>query len=473
MLHKMLTFILILGAVAAPASAAQRRLTLKEAVELALQVDPLLAEAHTGEERSRLAVLRSQLDRVSIKIDGQLRELWNQSNIGGPTQYYCTVGMFTGSVSDRSACENAGGQVTALGSTEAGQGLLNLQAQVAAPLFTGFRVTSNVRRAQRLEDAAATNIRQVRKDVAIAVARLYWSVRRSALVTEVQRAALVRMIEAEAVAKSRVEAGLAPPIDGNRAQVRRLQQMATLADYGGQQREATAQLAVSLGISDDLELVDAPELPTAGPAPVADLLSSAQHDRPEIQGARLQLEAQHQTVRMAQSSYYPQLSVFGLFQFGNNPYLSSLGASSASSSANPFAGVAGNLTLGAQLTMNFFDTLNTYTSVKDARYEEARLASEQRRWTRVVEADVRQAHAHLERLYEQRPPLVEARALAQDNVTILRARYGNGEALIIELLDAEIDQTNAELRVVDLDAQLQLAWIELQAALGNVVGVQP
>src|SRR6476660_7121680 len=66
------------------AEAAQRRLTLAEAVEQALRVEPLVAEARIGEDRGKLGVLRAQLDRVSLKIDGQLQELFNKSNIGGP-----------------------------------------------------------------------------------------------------------------------------------------------------------------------------------------------------------------------------------------------------------------------------------------------------------------------------------------------------------------------------------------------------
>lgn len=449
-----------------------RKLTLAEAVSLALHVDPLVAEAKTAEERSRLAVLRSQLDRVSVKIDGQLQELWNKTNIGGPTQYLCSLGGLEYGTTDRAACESLGGTVsTTEQSPQGGQGLFNLTASVTAPVFTGFRVTSTVRRAQRLRDAAQASIHQVRKDVAIAVARLYWSVRRIGLVAEVQQRALGRLAEAGKVVNARVLAGLAPPIDGNRAELQRLQQVAALADVHGQEREAAAQLAVNLGVSEDIVLIDLPPVPEKGPAAAAEMLRAAR--RPEIDVARWQLEAQRQAVRVAQSAYYPQLSLLGLFQYGNNPYVLGVGASATSSAVNPFANLSADLTLGARLTMNFFDMLNTYTAVRDAKHEEARLAAERRRWERVVEADVRQTHARLERLYARRAPLEQARRIAEDNVAILAARYGNGEALVIELLNAEVELTSAEQQLVDLETQMRLAWIELDAALGSVVGVQP
>ena len=61
--------------------------------------------------------------------------------------------------------------------------------------------------------------------------------------------------------------------------------------------------------------------------------------------------------------------------------------------------------------------------------------------------------------------------MARDNLTIVEGRYKNGDALIIEYLDAQIDLANAELNLADVTAQLQLQWYELQAALGYIVGV--
>src|SRR5206468_13013475 len=123
------------------------------------------------------------------------------------------------------------------------------------PIFSGLRVESNVKRAQKLDEAAVVSIRQARKDLALSVARAYWSVRRLALLIDVQRDSLARLREAEAVTDGRLKAGLAPPIDRNRAVLRRLNLAAQLADLAGQLREATVQLAVTLGVKDDLVLV--------------------------------------------------------------------------------------------------------------------------------------------------------------------------------------------------------------------------
>ena len=308
-----------LGGSASAAEAPPRPLSLADAVELAMRVDPVLAESQVQKDRSKLGVLRAQLERVSLKIDGTLQELWNIQNVGGPTiPPYCTLGL-----PDQSTCTLAGGTWVANPdqNPSSGQGLFNLQANLVAPIFTGFRITADVKRAQM-------------------------------------------------------------------------------------------------------------------------------------------------------AGYYPQLSAFGSFQYGNNPFQFSTGASVASSAANPFTGLAGNLTLGAVLRMNFFDTLSTWSSVKDAKFEESRLAEEKKRADRIVESDVRSAHARVEHLTGRRAPLLAALDVARDNATLLEKRYQNGDALVIEYLDAQIDLAQVELTLVDVSAQLELAWLELDAALGRTVGAR-
>lgn len=453
-----------------PASAAERRLTLAEAVDLAMKIEPTVRQAYVAEERAKLAVLRAQLDRVSLKIDGTIQELYYKTNIGGETLYRCSQGGFTFSATP-DECAQVGG-VSSLAPDSRATGLFNMTANLNVPIFSGLRVESNVKQKQLLREVSQTNVRQARRDLALSVARAYWNVRRVGLLYEVQKASIARLTEAQAVTEARLRAGLAPPIDKNRAAVRRLQAEANLADLSGQLREAAVQLAVTLSLpTDELVLVDQPSFPEAEPAPVDTLLADAKTGRPELRVANLNVETQRYNIRMAASGFYPQVSGFGLFQYGNNVFNPAAGVRSVSDSANPFSNLTGNLTVGLRLDMNFFDMLNTWTLHRDARWEETRLLEERRRVGRFVEADVRAAHARVTKLWQRLQPLRAAREIAVDNVKILEARYQNGDALVIEYLDAQNELTNAEVALTDVTAQLQTAWLELEAALGRIVGV--
>src|SRR5262245_21876695 len=67
----------------AAAAPEPQRLSLREALELALRTDPAIASAVASRDRSSLAVLRAQLDRFSLRIDSFLTEQWRAQNLGG------------------------------------------------------------------------------------------------------------------------------------------------------------------------------------------------------------------------------------------------------------------------------------------------------------------------------------------------------------------------------------------------------
>src|SRR5688572_18705468 len=247
------TWLILLIAVSETAT---RSLTLEDAVELALSSDPQLGAARAVRERTELAVLRAQLDRFSFRIDAQLQEIWAKS-IGGE-------------------------QMEAF---DGGLGLSSATANLTVPVFSGLRVEKSVGRAKDLDEAAMQDVLQQRKDTALSVARAYWAVRKIDLLREVQARALERLSNAEEIAASRVGAGLAPPIDTNRAASRRMLQEATLLDLEGERAEVSAQLAVLLEIGAPMVLTDVPQVRDRLPEPIDVLLDGARSGRPELLAA--------------------------------------------------------------------------------------------------------------------------------------------------------------------------------------------
>jgi outer membrane protein len=425
-------------------------LTLRDAIERACRVDPGLASARVSEDRAKLAVLRAQLDRVSVTVDGSLQLLWNRYGIGLPADQQPNI--------------------------PAGQGLSGLSANLNVPLFSGLRVESAVAQSQKLEQAQTQRVLVTRRELALSVARAYWAVRRSELLADAQQQTLARLTESEAVVATRVSTGLAPPVDLNRAKLRRLQTEGSLAELRGQVRQALAQLAVALNVPGEPQLVDQPRVQPLLDEPLPSteaLLDEARRERAELRSARLQVEAQAYAVRIARAGYFPQLSAFSLLQVGNNPQVISAGSNLAPSALDPFSNMSLNITAGAALSINFFGMLNTYTSTRAASYELSRLEQEELRAARALEAEVRTGREKVAQLVARRRPLVEALAVARDNLAILQARYAQGSALVIELLDSQLELSQAELNLSDVDAQLTLSWLELQAARGLTLGEAP
>ena len=285
-------------------------------------------------------MLRAQLDRVQLKVDGTLQELWTKSNIGGPTSLSLRrcrpAPPFRRPDSSRllggSPSLDAGRSVAAAGPA------LQLPANLNVPLFSGFRVESNVKRAQALQDAA-TGARS-------GSSARTWRWRWRAPTGRCGALALLRDVQAAALrAAARGRGGGDGARDGragaadrrNRAQLRRLQHAATLADLAGQAREAAAQLGVALGVDRRRWCWSiVPPSPDAPPPPVDELLADAPGAARAARSPSCRCEAQHQAMRMAQSGYYPQLDArSALFQFGNNPFNSASGARAAAVGGQP------------------------------------------------------------------------------------------------------------------------------------------
>jgi outer membrane protein len=440
----------------APGPGGTVRLGLRDAVERALQVDPLSLTAVVNRQRSELAVLRAQLDRFSLKVDANLGESFAAYNFWLTSQ---PPGEFF--------------KLSPLTSSNGWAGSANLGANLQVPIFSGFKVSANVSRARHLREAAALGEKVNARSVALATLQSYWAVRRIELQREVSAQALGRYEEAVAVVGSRVRAGLAPPVDENRIETRRQRERARLVGLEGTAREARAQLAVALGFGGaDLVLTEGAEVPAAppaGPGEVDTLLRTALQGRPELRAARRQTLALEDQVRMAKAGYWPQLNLAAGFQYGTT-YSSSLAQYLGGGAANPFSSLAGQAFVGATLSINLFDTWNTRTQVRDAEYQVALQRQEERRLGRLVEADVRTAHARLQRLYASREPLVKTRDLAKDTLDIVERRYRNGEALILDYLDAQFELLNADIELADSAAAIAQTWGELWAATGRIPG---
>lgn len=423
----------------APARARARTLTLGEAIDLAIAADPELAKSEIGHDRSRLTQLRAELDRFRFTVDAQLQELWTRANLGGDRE----------------------------GALEGGLGLSNVSANLTVPIFSGFRVESNIARADHLERAARYDVLDERRAIAISVARAYWAVRRIALLADVERGALDRIRNAERIAGARLRAGLSPPIDKSRVEARRLLAEDVIADLDGAGLEASERLAVLLDLPEEVVLVDLPRAPQPPSASLDRLLSVAHEMRPEMKAARARVEAQHEAVRNELSAYYPSLSAYSLLQYGNNPSLAGAGSRAVFGSANPFEGMAGDFQVGAVLSINLFDTLNTHTSVKYARFEEARRSRECDQVQRGIDREVRVARARVQRFFARATHLKEAERVSRENVDVNRRRYESGEAMVFELLDSEIELKAVERQRAEVEAEWTVAGIELSAAIGD------
>lgn len=415
------------AAVVVLAALPARPLTLLEATEIAVGQDGGVGRARVEEERARLAVLRANLERVRARVDLDVSALYGK-NVLAP---------------------DYGAMLP----------LASLEGSLSVPIFSGFRISADIARAEHLRDAAELDIDVVRRQVALAVAQVYWGERRLALLEEARAASAQRLAESEALVAARVRAGLAAGLDTNRAAARRARLEVERTTLASQRRQAREELRGLLGLDEEIELVDAPP-PPASLEVVELLVQRALDNRPELLAAERRRRALDEEKRAVESAFWPQVGTNVLVQAGNNPSIAGAGNRAV-------AGLGLSLIAGVGVSLNLFDTWATTHAVEDVAHRQRQLQADLRQELRDVETSVRLAHAKVQSLGEERAALMQARDIVSDNVTILGRAYERGEVLLTELLDAQLELADAERQIVDVDARLALARVELDHAVSG------
>lgn len=265
--------------------------------------------------------------------------------------------------------------------------------------------------------------------------------------------------ESLAIARARLQSGLAAELDVYQAQ-------AALAEAQVQRRETARGRALverQLGALTgrlDLRLEarspgrDLFALPVP-PAPPAGLPSALLERRPDILAAEQQLIAANALIGTARAALFPSISLTG-----------ALGAQSAQLSELLASG-AGIWSVGFGLTLPIFDAGRRSARVEQA---EARRAQALAAYQRSIESGFREVSDALVSLDETAASEADVRArleAARGALELSTLRYQSGYSPYLEVLDAQRTANDAELALVR-NRQARLAFsVDLMKALGG------
>lgn len=329
----------------------------------------------------------------------------------------------------------------------------NTRLEAQLPLYTGGMIEGSIEQAHAYIKAAQNGDVAARQQVIFKVLQAYQGVHAArafigvAKQAETATAAMVKMID------NLVKEGVVVKSDLLSAQVRLQNVRIQVMQANNAEVAALDQLHILLGISLSQALdVGAPVMPTAVSGSVADLRAMALADNPGLKAMRDQLDAAEAGVKVAKAGLYPQVGLM-LRRDWNDPNLG-LGASS--------------YTVGASLSWTLFDGKVTHSAVDRA------LAGHAEQQARLLQAEngvalqVDDAHRKVEeadfRVNALRLAVTSANAAAD----LVKKRYANGVATIVELLAAEAQQDKARADVVAAQYELAMQRAGLKLAIGKL-----
>lgn len=337
----------------------------------------------------------------------------------------------------------------------------------SVPLFTGFQIPNQYALAKLNFNAAVEDLNKAKEDIAIQVASSYLQVLFN---EEIYRVALAQ-------------------VELTRSQYNRLERLeqtgkAAVAEVA----EAKARLAqdemyavqadnnMKLAILDLTQLLELPtpegfnvlaeDLPAFGTlTPPEEVMAVAMLNKPEIKAARLRIEGSEKSIRIAQSNYYPQLSL-------NGSISSSYYTMSGFDTDNFGSQFKNNMNkyVGLSLNIPIFNRFSTRNRVRTARLQKENYELQLDNTKKVLYKEIQQAWYNAvaaESKYKSSEVAVEANEIA---FRLISEKFDNGKATLLaydeakqSLMKAESDRIQAKyeymfrLKILDFYKGVPLA----------------
>jgi outer membrane protein len=323
-------------------------------------------------------------------------------------------------------------------------------------LVTDFgRTRALVKSANLHSQAAQENVVTSREDVLLGVDRSYFDVLKAQAVLQVaQETVKERQTVSDQVtelAKNKLRSGL----DASFADVDLAQAQLLLIQAQNSLGASYAELSAALGYADQrtFHLADVP-LPPAPPANFSDLLQRAFRDRPELISMRLDANSAHTYATAERDLWFPTVSAVGAM--GLTPYGPGIDQGGLHSTRYAAAGVNVNIPI---FNGHLFGALRNEANFQ-ARAQDQYLRDMQDRISRDVRTAWLNANSAFQRLS------VTDQLLNQANLALdlAQSRYKLGLSSIVELSQAQLNQTQAQIDWTSAryDYQTQIAILNFQ-----------
>jgi outer membrane protein TolC len=422
-------------------------LTLEQAVETALEQNPVFRTSTDEAEAARARLRQAQAARIP-RLD------FRQDFTRGNNPVY----VFGTKLNQRqfTAADFALNQLNAPTPVDNFQTRLDAQWR----LFDSRQTSLHQRGAKKLVTAADFQTEQARQDLILEVVRSYDAV---LVLQEDLRAADQAVKTAEAIAQrmeTMQKAGLIVDSDLLSAKVLLAQMRDRQIRAQNILALASMDLARELGLSLDISAELAGSLAEPGMAPktIQDWNQTALGQRPALRAAELQEQAMEQERKAAKAEFGPKVGLFG----------------SMERDAMALGGPAGtNWIAGARLEVNLFAGGAQKAAVAEATAN-AHKAKHKLEWFRLgVQLEVRKAYLDVNAAAQRAAAASGASEQAKESLRIVQNRYDAGLTTVTELLRAQTAQLDATTVYLSAIQDWQVARAQLERAAGVLTQASP
>jgi outer membrane protein len=417
--------LLILSGALAAAAAPQAKppLTLKQAIEMALQNSGSLAVAR----------IRAQVAQQQTRVN---RSVFRPNLFTGSGAAY-TYGFPS----------TPGGQAPSIFNLSYVQTLFNPPARGA------------VKAAQARTREQQIAINATRDDVIVHVTSTYLEldeVRHSLDLLRQERVSAQKVLD---VTSARVKAGLELPIDETVADLTRAKIEEQIISLEGRGEVLEDDMRTMTGLPDNMPIVLAEaKLPPETDMPTAQLLTLAIAHSPDLRQAEMERQARLDELKGQRGGYWPTVDLVGQYMILSK--INNYDKYFLSFQRN-------NLNVGVQVQIPIFRSRTTAAiALAGSQYQEAELELGNQR--RALEIEVRQqARQSREQDAAREVARLELK-LAQEKLAIAQSQFNQGKATLATVEQDRLDESEKWLNYLQVNFNGQKAQLELMRTTGRL-----
>jgi multidrug efflux pump subunit AcrB/outer membrane protein TolC len=418
-----------------------RKLTLPEALDLALKQNPdlqILRAKIRGAQFEGAAARASERPQLKTEADDLVVARTQILKIpAGALGVYPGLGPLP----NTNATVGQGNQNLFLESTTIEQPLTQLIKLRAARRATDANVRSS-----------KADLRTAENEVALQVRQVYFQI----LITRLEQQSMTLQISsAEERSKESADAVFAGKVLEMAALAQKtdlLQAKYQLRKVENQISDLTATLnsLMDLPIESELDLQPISLKPDIALLSLAEYTTIGTKENPEIQAAMEGVEKAQQGVRIARADYIPDVGAFALYTFQNGaPFL-----------------VHNNATVGLRMTWNVFDWGKRSAVIGEKEAELVQAEVNVRKLKQRVAVEVEKSYRNVELAREMMTTARAALTQAQETSRVDGDRYFVGVSLLSEDWKAKAGEASARANLLRADLNYLLAKSALDVATG-------
>ncbi|MCB2226491.1 MAG: TolC family protein [Desulfarculaceae bacterium] len=326
------------------------------------------------------------------------------------------------------------------------------------PLFTGFRISSQYELTKLGVNLAEVNLFLAYLDVALKVKEQYFLYLRYIKGVQVSQEAVSQLEAQLKVSRDFYEVGIIPINDVLKTEVRLSDARQRLVSAKNDRALSRARLNRLLGLA------------VERPLRVKDILKSypveldytkfrnvARVERPEIKAVDLQLKQADQSIKRAQSGFYPEVNLRASYDFTSN------NATLGDSEYND----ATNWTVTTQLDWAFWEWGRTAHQTSQQRADKRRLEAAKQQLEDEVDLQVKEATLFLREAQINIRTSTTGVKQAEENYRVTFERYKEQLTTNTELLDAQLLLAQARNNYYNALATFNIAEARLKRAMGR------